>query len=942
MPFRPKSVRLAVLPALGLALLLALAALAPGSARAQAPATDIGIKDQNYGTIGGSITGSKPESKLWFNDGVWWADMYSTATSTHRVFRLNRTTGVWSDAGTQLDNRATTRSDILWDAASNKLYVASHSYTSQSATATSGTDGRLYRYSYNSVAKTYSLDTGFPVNVGSAKTETLVIDRDSTGVMWATWAAGNKVYVNHTNGTDTTWGTPYVLPGSGTLDPDDITSLIAFKGKIGVMWSAQNKSTTPESGNMYFAVHGDGTGDAAANWSVSAIPTGWSPDDHINLKVDPNGNIFAAVKTSESSGPNPLILLLKRTLTNAATGAGTWSSAVFGRVTDSHTRPIVLLDPTDNMLHMFATCPQPPNKSGQSGGNICEKTASMSSPSFATGIGTAVIQDHTSTDMNDVTSTKQNVSPATGLVVMSNDKTTHLYWHADESLGGGGGPTAPTADFTATPTSGTAPLVVQFTSTSTGSPTSYSWDFGDGTPAGTGANPTHTYSSAGTYTVSLTASNGTGSDTKTQTNLISVGTAPNPGGDTTFAATADALVKSTSPNNNYGSDASLRVRQGTSATDTTYHSYLKFDVSGLTGSVTGAKLRLYVTDASPDGGRVFPVASTWTESGITYGNAPAIPPGSVGSAGITTVGGYVDIDLGTAVTGNGTYSFALTNTSSNSAYYSSREGAHAPQLVVSTSGGGGDPGPGALAADFSGSPTAGSGTLNTTFTDLTTGGPDGWTWDFGDGSAVSHLQNPTHNYTSPGTYTVTLTAARSADGASSVKTRTGYIVVSPSEPPPSGGTLTFNPIADAHVKNTSSTTNYGTATTLQVRQGDASNNTTYISYLKFAVTGVNGAPVSSAKLRLYVTDASPDGGSVFRVDDTWTETGLTYATRPLLPPTSIGNAGSVAAGGYVDIDLGSAVSGDGTYSFAVQSSSTNSAIYASRESVNKPQLVLGV
>ena len=940
MPIRKVTLRAALMPALGLTLLLLLAALAPARAHAQAPVSDIGFKDQSYGTIGGSITGSKPESKLWFNDGTWWADMYSTTTATHRIYRLNRATATWSDAGTTLDPRATTRSDILWDAPSNKLYVASHSYTSQSATAASGTDGKLWRYSYSTISDTYSLDAGFPVNVGSAKTETLVIDRDSTGVLWATWAAGNKVYVNHTNGTDTSWGTPYVLPGSGTLDPDDITSVIAFKGHIGVLWSAQNKTTTPETGNMFFAVHGDGTGDSAANWSVSAIPTGWSPDDHINLKVDPSGNIFAAVKTSENSGPNPLILLLKRTLTNATTGAGTWATTVYGRVSDSHTRPIVLLDPTDNALHMFATCPQPPLKSGQSGGNICEKTASMTNPSFPTGIGTAVIQDHTSTDMNDVTSTKQNLSPTTGLVVLANDKTTHLYWHADESLGNGGGATAPTADFTATPTSGTAPLVVQFSSTSTGSPTSYSWDFGDGTPADTGANPTHTYSAAGTYTVALTATNANGSNTKTLTNLISVGTAPNPGGDTTFAAVADASVKSTSLNTNYGSDTSLRVRQGTSATDTTYHTYLKFDVSGLGGTVTGAKLRLYVTDASPDGGRVFPVANTWTESAITYGNAPTIGATSVGSAGITTAGGYVDIDLGIAIGGNGTYSFALTNTSSNSAYYSSREGANPPQLVVSTDSGG-NPGPGALTADFSGSPTAGTGTLTTTFTDLTTGGPDGWTWDFGDATAVSHEQNPTHTYTAPGTYTVTLTAARSSDGASSVKTRTGYIVVSPTQPPPSG-TLTFNPVADAHVKNTSPGTNYGTATTLQVRQGDASNTTTYVSYLKFTVAGVNGAPVSSAKLRLFVTDASPDGGSVFRVDDTWTETGLTWSSRPLLPLTSIGNAGSVAAGAYVDIDLGSAVTGDGTYSFAVQSSSTNSAIYGSRESANQPQLVLGV
>jgi PKD repeat protein len=345
---------------------------------------------------------------------------------------------------------------------------------------------------------------------------------------------------------------------------------------------------------------------------------------------------------------------------------------------------------------------------------------------------------------------------------------------------------------------------------------------------------------------------------------------------------------------------------------------------------------LYVTDASPDGGHVFGVANTWSEGTITYGNAPAIGAASLGAAGSTTAGGYVDINLGTAVTGNGTYSFALTTTSSNSSYYSSREGANPPQLVISTDSGGSPPG--ALTADFSGTPTSGTGSLTTTFTDLSTGGATGWTWNFGDGSAVSHEQNPTHVYSTPGTYDVTLTVVRSSDGTSATKTRTGYITVSSSAP--SGGTLTFTPIADAHVKSTSTGTNYGTATTLQVRQGDASNTTTYVSYLKFTVSGVNGAAVTDAKLRLYVTDASPDGGSVFRVGDTWTETGLTWTNRPALPATSVGAAGSVTAGGYVDIDLGSAVTGDGTYSFAVSSASTNSAIYGSRESANDPQLVV--
>jgi hypothetical protein len=60
----------------------------------------------------------------------------------------------------------------------------------------------------------------------------------------------------------------------------------------------------------------------------------------------------------------------------------------------------------------------------------------MSAPSFAPGIGTAVIRDARSPRMNDATSTKQNLSAATGIVVMANNPTTRVYWHMQQALGG--------------------------------------------------------------------------------------------------------------------------------------------------------------------------------------------------------------------------------------------------------------------------------------------------------------------------------------------------------------------------------------------------------------------------------------------------------------------------------------------------------------------------
>jgi PKD repeat protein len=85
----------------------------------------------------------------------------------------------------------------------------------------------------------------------------------------------------------------------------------------------------------------------------------------------------------------------------------------------------------------------------------------------------------------------------------------------------GGGGTAPTANFTASPTTTTTGTNIAFTDSSTGSPTTWAWTFGDGGTSSS-QNPIHPYSSPGTYTVVLTATNATGSNTATKTNYITI------------------------------------------------------------------------------------------------------------------------------------------------------------------------------------------------------------------------------------------------------------------------------------------------------------------------------------------------------------------------------------------------------------------------------------
>ncbi|MCC4765836.1 PKD domain-containing protein [Methanosarcina sp. DH1] len=88
--------------------------------------------------------------------------------------------------------------------------------------------------------------------------------------------------------------------------------------------------------------------------------------------------------------------------------------------------------------------------------------------------------------------------------------------------------TKPVAAFSASPTSGKAPLTVEFTDKSTGIPTRWKWSFGDGTTSRE-QNPEHQYLQEGKYKVTLTVSNVAGGNTVTKTNYITVTTNTRPG-----------------------------------------------------------------------------------------------------------------------------------------------------------------------------------------------------------------------------------------------------------------------------------------------------------------------------------------------------------------------------------------------------------------------------
>lgn len=494
--------------------------------------------------------------------------------------------------------------------------------------------------------------------------------------------------------------------------------------------------------------------------------------------------------------------------------------------------------------------------------------------------------------------------------------------------------------------------------------------------------------------------------------------------DLTFTPAADAHVNSGSPASNYGGLTTMKVREGSGSTaDPAYRGYLRFSVAGLTSGASSVKLRLFVTDASASSLGVYPIANTsWTETGLTFGNAPPISGSPLASTTAPLANAWLEIALpASAVPGNGPVAFAIKSAGTDSAVFATREvAATPPQLVVTPSAG-----PAPPVAEFTGSPTIGPVGQSVAFDSSASQGSGlTYAWSFGDGSAPPEASqaNPIHQYTSAGTFAVALTVSNV--NGSNTKTRPGYVTIggapvasltatpaggtapllvtfdgtgstganltyawtfgdpasgaantsalpkpthtyaagsyqvaltvsngngTNTSPPTTitvapasgGGSIIMTPAADAQVYSSSANTNYGSLKSVRTRE-DTGTSGTYRSYVKFNVAGTGGS-VTALKLRLFVTDATPNVQGVYALSDTtWTETGLNWSNAPPIVGSPLVSGPAPSANVYVEFALpASAVPGDGLYTFAIKSTATNSAIFNSKEATdNRPQLVV--
>lgn len=324
----------------------------------------------------------------------------------------------------------------------------------------------------------------------------------------------------------------------------------------------------------------------------------------------------------------------------------------------------------------------------------------------------------------------------------------------------------PVANFSATPTTGCNPLVVEFTDLSTNSPVSWSWTFPGGSPATSNQqNPTVVYSTPGTYNVTLTVTNLVASSTVTKTAYITVLPTPVPG-FTWVNGGLSVLFTNTSMNaTSYFWD----FGDGTNSTQVNpTHNYSQDGFYTVSLSATGAC-----------GTEVF--VMTIPVFNIPNANFTASP--ASGCAPLSV--GFVDLSSPNSMTWS--WSFPGGNPSSSSQQFPtvqySTTGTYNVSLTVTNPAGtdtetkngfitvGGVP-----TVNFTSVVNGSTVAFTSTATNPPGSGTLLYSWDFGDGG-TSTLANPSHTYTAGGTFTVILTVTNNCGNA--VKTNTVTILIPP-------------------------------------------------------------------------------------------------------------------------------------------------------------------
>ena len=313
------------------------------------------------------------------------------------------------------------------------------------------------------------------------------------------------------------------------------------------------------------------------------------------------------------------------------------------------------------------------------------------------------------------------------------------------------------ANFSATPIKGCAPIVVNFTDHSTGSVTSWSWNFGNGQTS-VFQNPTAVYTNSGVYTVTLTVSNGSSSNTIVQTNYITVYANPTAGFTlNTYTACVEQPIKYTDATVISSGGAAISnwawgFGDGTSQTVTTptvSHSYstpgnypislIVTDLNGCTNAITETVVIVPPPTpsfmANPVSGCSAPLSVTFTNTSI--------------SSGATTYSWHFG-DGGTSNQTNPTHTYTVNGSYTVTLIVNQNgciDSIVMPNYINIQN----------MNASFVPTPSVVCSGQSITFTNTSIPTAVSANWSFGDGGTSTTI-SPVHTYTAAGTYTVSLAA----------------------------------------------------------------------------------------------------------------------------------------------------------------------------------------
>jgi hypothetical protein len=201
---------------------------------------------------------------------------------------------------------------------------------------------------------------------------------------------------------------------------------------------------------------------------------------------------------------------------------------------------------------------------------------------------------------------------------------------------------------------------------------------------------------------------------------------------------------------------------------------------------------------------------------------------------------------------------------------------------------------------------------------------------FRDGVPVGTVDDATLTYTdrsalSDTTYTYSV-AARDAAGNESQPSAAGPVTT----PSP----VAINPSADTYVSSNNPNTNYGRVTSLR-----SDSDPVRRPYFTFQVSGAQ-QDVTRVRLRVFATTRSTTAVTIRAVGSaTWGENTITWSNAPA-PGATVGSHPAFASPGWIEVDVTPLVSGNGPVSLLIDTTSTTSSAYASRETTTKPQLLV--